>query len=87
MAEVVKLSEEELNSLKNLQAKWNILTRQFGELHYQKKCVDNELVLVDQELDALEQSRIDIIQKLQNQYGQGSVDLDTGEFIPDLTKN
>ena len=83
MAEPIKLPDEELQLLVSLQAKWNELTKKFGELHFQRKGLEAELQITDEELDLLDQERVDVVKRLQDKYGQGVVNLATGEFIPD----
>ena len=83
MAQIIKLPDEEFQQLVNLQARFNELTRRFGELHYQKKGIEAEIIVTDEELGLLDQERIDVVQRLQEKYGQGSINLATGEFIPD----
>lgn len=83
MADNIKLSEEEFNVLVSLQARWNQLTKQFGELHYQKKAIDTEITNTDKLLEALDTERFDAVKRLQTTYGSGQVNLATGEFIPD----
>jgi DNA transposition AAA+ family ATPase len=83
MAEPINLPEEELQLLVSLQSKWNELTKRFGELHFQRKGLEAELQITDEELDLLDQERVDVVKRLQDKYGQGVVNLATGEFIPD----
>lgn len=78
-----KLPEEDYQLLVSLQQKWNELTKRYGELHYQKKGIDAELVLTDQALDQLDQERFNVVDQLQQKYGVGQVNLSTGTFIPE----
>ena len=83
MSESIKLLEEELQLLVSLQSKWTDLTQRFGELHFQRKGLEAELQVTDEELDLLDQERVDIVKRLQDKYGHGVINLATGEFIPD----
>jgi DNA transposition AAA+ family ATPase len=83
MVEPIKLPEEELHLLVALQSRWSDLTKKFGELHFQRKGLEAELQITDEELDLLDQERVDTVKRLQDKYGQGVVNLVTGEFIPD----
>lgn len=83
MSEPFKLPEDEYTLLVSLQKKWNELTKRFGELHYQKKGIEAELILTDNALDELDAERFDVVKRLQEKYGIGQVNLATGTFIPD----
>lgn len=84
MTEPFKLPTEEHEVLVNLQIRWNELTKRYGELHYQRKGVDAELILTDAALDELDNERFEMVNKLQEKYGVGQVNLATGTFIPDV---
>jgi CDP-diacylglycerol pyrophosphatase len=78
----MKLTDEEREELVQLQAQWNGLTKKYGELHYQKKLVDADLLTVDSALEDLDAQRTDAVNRLQTKYGIGQVNLQTGDFIP-----
>lgn len=80
----MKLTDEERNELVQLQSDWNELTKKYGELHYQKKLVDSDLIAVDSALDNLDVQRTDAVKRLQDKYGVGQVNLQTGQFTPDV---
>lgn len=82
--DVKKVSDEELAGLRGLQDQFDILTKKLGELHFQKKMIDRELVSVDSELDVLEANRVATVTRLQTEFGStGTINLATGEFVPD----
>lgn len=83
MSEPFKLEDEEYTLLISLQNRWNELTKRYGELHYQKKGIDAELLLTDDALDQLDGERFEVVKRLQEKYGVGQVNLSTGTFIPD----
>jgi predicted nuclease with TOPRIM domain len=72
MSEVKKLTIEELDEIKKIKASYNDLAISLGELEieksrlleYRKNLSDVELVLA---------------KKLQDKYGEGSINLETGE--------
>jgi hypothetical protein len=72
MSEVKKLTIEELDEIKKIKASYNDLAISLGELEieksrlleYRKNLSDAELVLA---------------KKLQEKYGEGSINLETGE--------
>lgn len=78
----MQLTDEERGELVQLQASWNDLTKKYGELHYQKKLVDADLLTVDAALENLDVQRTDAVNRLQTKYGIGQVNLETGQFTP-----
>jgi hypothetical protein len=70
--EVKKLTEEELQSIKNVRQEYTNLALAFGELELQKL----NLLEAQKELVAKEAQ---LAQQLQEKYGQGTIDLNTGE--------
>ena len=76
MTNPFKLPDDELTILVSLQNRWSELTRRYGELHYEMKVIDTNLVELDKE-------RFDVVTQMQEKYGVGEVNLLTGEFIPE----
>jgi hypothetical protein len=73
---------EELKQVQDVQAQFSSLTRRYGELHFQKKFIDEEMVNIDEEMLNLETRRVEIMTNLQNKYGTGTIDVANGTFIP-----
>ncbi len=75
------LTQEELQEVKNLQVENSNLISQFGEL----EVVIQNLSLRKEELitklKELKDKEVKIGQTLQDKYGDGNIDIETGEFI------
>ena len=75
------LTQEELQEVKNLQVENSNLISQFGEL----EVVIQNLSLRKEELitklKELKDREVKIGQTLQDKYGDGNIDIETGEFI------
>lgn len=69
------LTEEELVQLKNFKANKNQITFAIGENRLQKE----SLLFTYRNLTSQEQ---DFLNKLSIKYGDGSLDLNTGEIVP-----
>lgn len=83
----VTLSQEELQNLQSFQQNFANVTRQYGELVFQKKLVQQQLTGLEQalsdlesQMDLIESNRLQTMQDLQEKYGDGSIDLQTGTF-------
>ena len=77
-----KLSEKELQPLKEYQEKINIIIVSLGKLDLQINSLENtkkDLIKEYQELEILQQKTA---LELQNKYGEGNIDLESGEFTP-----
>lgn len=68
------LTPEEVTNLKNIREKRIKLTESFGILEMQKETLKEELKLLIQEEEILGKT-------LQQKYGNGSIDINKGEFI------
>jgi hypothetical protein len=75
------LTQEELQSLKSIQEKRIQLTEQFGliEMRIQEMGLQKEFL--KEELKKLQQEEIAIGESLQKTYGDGTINLEKGEFI------
>ena len=69
----IKLSEKELQKLKELRTRGNELIFALGQIEAQKASVFNQI----QEVQAENEK---IGKELQDKYGDGNIDLETGEF-------
>jgi len=72
------LTQEEITSLKEIQNKRINLTDRFGFLELQ---YETQKQLLRQELSDLLKQEEKIGSQLQQKYGDGSIDLEKGEFI------
>jgi seryl-tRNA synthetase len=86
---MAKLTTEELQSIKDLQSKYNqtifeigvaeaqriALAEQFEKIEANKKALVNDLATI-------EQKESDVIKELQLKYGTGNIDAETGEIAP-----
>jgi hypothetical protein len=69
----IKLSEQELQQLKELQTKGNELIFSLGQIEAQKASVFSQLQEVQ-----IKNNKIG--KELNEKYGDGNIDLETGEF-------
>jgi hypothetical protein len=72
MSEVKKLTTEELDEVKKIRSSYNDLAISLGELELEKaRLLEFRKTLSDRELA--------IAKTLQDKYGEGSINLETGE--------
>jgi len=93
MAKPTKFTEEELTSIQELQQKYAATTDAFGRLRVQRVIMNQQFEQLD-EADAklendyteLQKSEQELVQSLNDKYGAGSLDINTGEFTPAPTQ-
>jgi len=80
MSEQIKLSQEELNSIKQLQQQQENLITKFGKLEYQIQLLELQKDQLVKAIDELQQDENKIGKGLTQKYGNGTVNLDSGTF-------
>ena len=80
MSEQIKLSQEELDSIKQLQQQQQNLIGQFGQLEYQMQLLELQKDQLVETIGKLQQEEQQIGEDLTQKYGNGTVDLESGMF-------
>ena len=87
--EAVKFSEEELQSLQELQNTYAGISTQFGQLKVSRMNSERQFNSLEQSEEALEkawddnrQKETELVQSLTEKYGPGSLNPETGEYTP-----
>jgi len=75
------LTPEEIQSLKSIQEKRIQLVEQFGVLEIRFQDLEFQKEQLKTELKQLRQEEIKVGETLQQKYGDGSINLEKGEFI------
>ena len=91
--EPVKFTDEELSSLQELQNTYASISTQFGQLKVSRIYLERQVYNLDEMEDNLEkaweenrQTESDLVKSLNEKYGAGSLNPQTGEFIPRPTE-
>jgi len=89
MAEPIKFSEEEMGKIQEVQKEYQQKTAVFGQLSFQKFQIERQLetasnaeVALKKEIIDLEQQERALVKELNDKYGAGTLDPQTGEFKP-----
>tara|TARA_R100000030_G_scaffold32123_1_gene23694 strand:- start:180 stop:458 length:279 start_codon:yes stop_codon:yes gene_type:complete len=89
MSEAIKFTEEEMNKIKEVQEEYRQKTAVFGTLCFQKFQLERQLETADKaeielkkEIIDLEQQERALVKELNEKYGAGTLDPQTGEFKP-----
>lgn len=75
------LTKEEVENLTSLQQQQNDLILQLGQVEYQLGFLERQKTLVNTQLEAFEKKQQEEALKLEEKYGQGTINLESGEFI------
>jgi DNA-binding protein H-NS len=76
------LTQEEITQLKNVREKRIQLVESFGILELRTQEINLQKENLKDNFKQLIQEETDLGENLQQKYGDGSIDLEKGEFIP-----
>ena len=89
MAEDIKFTEDEMTSLKQLQEDYTTKQEQLGQISVQRILLNQQIESLEQKQQELEKEYVDVQQReqglvktLNEKYGQGQLDPNTGVFTP-----
>jgi hypothetical protein len=74
------LTEEEITSLRNLNAQQNNILAGLGSLEYRITMLENNKAALKAQIAELEQASAELGAQLTEKYGNGSLNLETGEI-------
>jgi hypothetical protein len=74
------LTQEELQEIKKFQNKRQTLIQQFGIIEFNIQDLESQKQQLSVELNNLKQLETQIGSKLQDKYGEGTIDIEKGEF-------
>lgn len=77
-----KLSNEELQELKDYQEKINLIVISLGKLDLQIDSLKRDHGKLVKDYQEIEKSQFETAKKLQDKYGEGNINLENGEFTP-----
>jgi hypothetical protein len=78
------LTQEEIQLLKNLQSNQNLLITSLGNLEYQIELLTLQRQSIKNEIKNQIEEETRLSKELNEKYGEGSIDLEKGEFTPIL---
>jgi len=86
MAEAIKFTEEEIQSINQLRQEVGVTFTQLGQLSIQKAKTIQQIEVQESQLIAQHQSLVEkeqeLFKGLNEKYGDGNFDPQTGEFTP-----
>jgi hypothetical protein len=82
---MAQLTQEELNQFRGYRQEANKLVGVLGELHFQRTLIDLELDKVKAAVQATVSAQQNQLKELGVKYGDGSINIETGEITPVAT--
>lgn len=76
----IYLTEKEKKEIVDIQNQENDYMVQLGQLEYQIQSLKLQKIAIGEELKKFEQRKTKFAQQLQDNYGEGSINVETGEF-------
>jgi hypothetical protein len=80
MSEQIKLSQEEVQTLTQLQSDQQTLINSFGEVEMQIQLAEIKKDSLVEALTSLKNKEVEVGKTLQDKYGNGTIDLESGIF-------
>jgi hypothetical protein len=74
------LTQEELQSLRDLRDQQNNILTGLGSLEYRITLLESNKTILKSQIAEIEQASADLGAKLTEKYGSGALDLETGEI-------
>ena len=75
------LSKEELDSLALLQQQQDNFVIQLGQIEYQINLLKRQKENIKQNIESFEKKQLETGDKLKEKYGEGTINLENGEFV------
>ncbi len=80
--EKVQLSQEEIEILTNIQNTQTNIINSLGQLEYSIQLLELQKESLTEQIEQLKESEKKVGQDLNEKYGNGNIDLNTGFFTP-----
>ena len=87
MPEEVKFTEEEIKQVQTIQASYQNVQIQFGQLKLNQIRLDEQEVELEDSLKQIQSEEKKFLDGITDKYGQGTLNPETGVFIPTENKS
>ena len=77
-----KFLESELKELKDIRANYLSIQDRLGAIEIQKQVLKESKDIILEEFKGIQKKEADLANELTKKYGEGTIDIDKGEFIP-----
>lgn len=82
MADPIKFTDEEIQEIQTLQQLYTTVVNQAGQVHLEEINLHEKKGQVESNFNEVRSKEQELLSTLTTKYGQGSINLETGEFTP-----
>ena len=82
MSKAIKFTKDEIKNIQELQQLYNAMVTHAGQVYLEELSLDKKKDQVEINFKELSGKESGIISELTTKYGQGQINLETGEFTP-----
>lgn len=82
MSKAIKFTKDEVSNIQELQQLYNAMVTYAGQVYLEELSLDKKKDQVETNFEELREKESGIISELTTKYGQGQINLETGEFTP-----
>ena len=82
MADPIKFIPEEIQEIQDLQQLYTTVVTQAGQVHLEEITLHERKGQVEANFGEVKRKEQEILSNLNTKYGEGSINLETGEFTP-----
>ena len=82
MADPIKFTPEEIQEIQDLQQLYTTVVTQAGQVHLEEITLHEKKGQVEANFTEVKRKEQEILSNLNTKYGEGSINLETGEFTP-----
>lgn len=83
MAGPVKVESDELRQATQIRQTFVNLTHEYGKLAFAQRTIDREKEQIEKQFDELLKDEEQFIRELNERYGTGTLNIETGQFTPE----
>jgi len=81
-----KLTSNEIQEVTEIRRKFAELMNQYGVVSFSEHRLKKEKEQIEEEVDKLQKREEKFLASIHEKYGDGSIHLETGEFVPEDTE-
>ena len=82
MVDPIKFTPEEIQEIQDLQQLYTTVVTQAGQVHLEEITLHERKKQVEANFEEVKRKEQEILSNLNTKYGEGSINLETGEFTP-----
>tara|TARA_R110001583_G_scaffold67089_1_gene192235 strand:- start:37 stop:300 length:264 start_codon:yes stop_codon:yes gene_type:complete len=87
MADPIKFTPDEIQEIQDVQSLYNTIVTQAGQVYLEELALDKKKDQLESNFEEIRNKESGIISSLTTKYGQGKINLETGEFLPASGEN